>query len=98
MVRNKHNPPGIVKFSFWRMAAENPKAVYVCINLGEACAPKDIEERSVCINEDIKKQRIQCQFAIDVHFEVQETTIHALRAESQPSRAPATSIGRLSRI
>ena len=52
-MRNKHNPPGIVKLSFWRMTAENPKAVYVCINLGEACAPKDIEERSVCINEDI---------------------------------------------
>lgn len=48
-----YNTPGIVKFSFWRMTAENPKAVYACINLGEACVPKEIEDRSVCINGDI---------------------------------------------
>ena len=30
------NTPGIVKFSFWRMTAENPRAVYACVNLGEA--------------------------------------------------------------
>ena len=47
------NTPGIVKFSFWRMVAENQKAIYACINLGEACVPRDMEERSVCINEDI---------------------------------------------
>lgn len=47
------NTPGIVKFSFWRMTAENPKAVYACINMGEACAPKEIADRSVCINGDI---------------------------------------------
>ena len=39
------------------MVAENQKAIYACINLGEACAPKDIEERSVCINEDIGEIR-----------------------------------------
>ena len=35
-----YNTPGIVKFSFWRMTAENPRAVYACVNLGEAYAPK----------------------------------------------------------
>lgn len=49
------NTPGIVKFSFWRMTAENPKAVYACINYGEACAPAEIRERSICINGDIGK-------------------------------------------
>ncbi|MDO4343855.1 MAG: Sir2 silent information regulator family NAD-dependent deacetylase [Eubacteriales bacterium] len=49
------NTPGIVKFSFWRMTAENPQAVYVCVNLGEACAPKEISKRSICINADIGK-------------------------------------------
>ena len=34
MARNKHNTPGIVKFSFWRMTAENLRAVYACVNLG----------------------------------------------------------------
>lgn len=47
------NTPGIVKFSFWRMTAGNPKAVYACINLGEAFAPRGIAERSVCIHGDI---------------------------------------------
>lgn len=48
-----YNTPGIVKFSFWKMAAENPKAVYACVNLGEACAPTEIRNRSICINADI---------------------------------------------
>ena len=29
-----YNTPGIVKFSFWRMTAENPREVYACVNLG----------------------------------------------------------------
>ena len=53
MVRNKHDPPGIVKFSFWGMTAENPRAVYACVNLGEAYAPGEIVNRSICIDEDI---------------------------------------------
>ncbi|MCB7317353.1 SIR2 family NAD-dependent protein deacylase [Lacrimispora sp. 210928-DFI.3.58] len=47
------NTPGIVKFSFRRMTAENPKAVYACVNLGEACTLEEIAERSVCIDGDI---------------------------------------------
>lgn len=47
------NTPGIVKFSFWRMTAGNPKAFYACINKGEAYAPEEIMERSICINGDI---------------------------------------------
>ena len=53
MVCNKHNTPGIVKFSFWRMTAENPKAIYVCVNLGEAYAPREIADRAICIDGDI---------------------------------------------
>lgn len=47
------NTPGIVKYSFWRMTAESPKAIYACVNLGEACAPTEIIDRSICINADI---------------------------------------------
>ena len=47
------NTPGIVKFPFWRMTAENPRAVYACVNLGEAWAPERIQGRSICINGDI---------------------------------------------
>lgn len=48
-----YNTPGIVKFSFWRMTAENPWAVYACVNLGEAKAPREIANRSICIDVDI---------------------------------------------
>ena len=47
------NTPGVIKFSFWRMAARWPGAAYACVNLGEAYAPKEIEKRSVLINQDI---------------------------------------------
>ena len=53
MVRKEHNTPGIIKYPFWQMTAENPKAVYACINYGEAVCPKEIEERAICIDGDI---------------------------------------------
>lgn len=53
MVCNKHNTPGIIKYPFWQMTAQNPKAVYVCVNSGEAFCPGEIARRSVCINDDI---------------------------------------------
>ena len=46
---------GIVKFSFWSMTAENPMAAYACVNLGEASAPTEIRDRSICIDADIGK-------------------------------------------
>ncbi len=49
------NTPAIIKYPFWKMTYSNPKAVYACINLGEAYTAKEIENRSICINEDIGK-------------------------------------------
>ena len=49
------NTPGIIKYSFWQMTAANPEATYACVNLGEACAPAEIRDRSICINADIGK-------------------------------------------
>lgn len=48
-----YNTPGIIKYPFWQMTAENPENVYACINFGEAAAPAKIERQSVCINGDI---------------------------------------------
>lgn len=48
------NTPTIVKYSFWRMTSQWPDATYACINLGEAYAPHEIENKSICINEDIR--------------------------------------------
>lgn len=47
------NTPGIIKFPFWQLTMENEKAVYACINYGEAFCPGKIEDRSICINGDI---------------------------------------------
>jgi len=48
-----YNTPVIIKYPFWHMTAKNPKAVYACINLGEADAPDNIAARSICIDGDI---------------------------------------------
>lgn len=47
------NTPGIIKYPFWQMTAENTKATYVCVNNGEAVCPQEIAEQSICINGDI---------------------------------------------
>ncbi|MCM1204161.1 MAG: hypothetical protein NC300_08445 [Bacteroidales bacterium] len=49
------NTPGIIKYPFWEMTAANPRAVYVCINYGEAVCPERIAKQSVCIDADIGK-------------------------------------------
>lgn len=50
-----YNTPAIIKYPFWKMTAKNPKAVYVCLNFGEAVCPKEIESQSICINSEIQK-------------------------------------------
>lgn len=47
------NTPGIIKYPFWQMAARNPRATYACLNLGEAFAPPEIADRSICVNADV---------------------------------------------
>lgn len=54
MVRNEHNTPGIIKYPFWRLTKGNPKAVYACVNDGEAICPKEIERQSICVDGDIE--------------------------------------------
>lgn len=49
-----YNTPGIIKYPFWQMTAQNPKAVYVCLNNGEAVCPQEIEKQAICINSDIE--------------------------------------------
>ena len=47
------NTPGIIKYPFWRLTAQNKNATYVCINFGEAECPKQIEDRAILVNADI---------------------------------------------
>lgn len=47
------NTPGIIKYPFWQRVAQDPNAVYVCINAQEAVCPQDIAPRALCIRTDI---------------------------------------------
>lgn len=47
------NTPAIIKYPFWRMTAQNSKAVYACVNFGEAICPRGIEKQSICLDADI---------------------------------------------
>lgn len=47
------NTPVIIKYPFWQMMAKNPKAVYACVNFGEAMCPREIAEQSICLDRDI---------------------------------------------
>ena len=50
-----YNTPGIIKYPFWRMTAENPKATYACINEGRVTWPRAIAEQTLFIQGDIGK-------------------------------------------
>ena len=47
------NTPVIIKIPFMKMTAQNPKAVYACLNYGEVFAPDEIAGQSILIDGDI---------------------------------------------
>lgn len=47
------NTPVIIKYPFWQMTAQNPNAVYACINLRESYCLSEISNRSIIIDSDI---------------------------------------------
>lgn len=48
-----YNTPVIIKYPFWQMTAKNPRAVYACVNYGDAAAPREIAKQAICIDGDI---------------------------------------------
>ena len=54
MVRSKQNTPVIIKYPFWQMTAQNPNAVYACINLGQAFCPQELRQQAICMDADIQ--------------------------------------------
>ena len=46
------NTPVIIKYPFWVMTADNPRATYACLNYHEAACPEQIEARSICVDGD----------------------------------------------
>lgn len=47
------NTPVIIKYPFWQMTVQNPKAIYACINMEKAVLPDEIKFQTICINTDI---------------------------------------------
>lgn len=47
------NTPAIIKYPFWRFTKENPNAVYICVNQGQAYCPKEIAGQGICLDVDI---------------------------------------------
>ncbi len=47
------NTPSIIKFPFIKMTYEFKNAFYVCINKGYNQIPKEIEDRSIVLDNDI---------------------------------------------
>ena len=50
-----YNTPGIIKYPFWQMTAQNARATYACINVNEIVCPPDIQSRSIGIHADVAR-------------------------------------------
>ena len=48
-----YNTPVIIKYPFWQMTDKWQHAHYICLNYGQAYAPDEIRDKSVCVNKDI---------------------------------------------
>ena len=48
-----YNTPVIIKYPFWQMTGKWQHAHYICLNYGQAYAPDEIKDKSVCVNKDI---------------------------------------------
>lgn len=46
-----YNTPQIIKYAFWQMTYENPRATYIVVNPVDAVFPKEIENRAIAIEE-----------------------------------------------
>ena len=49
------NTPVIIKYPFWALTMNNEKAVYACMNYGEAYCPVVLEHRSILLDGDMAK-------------------------------------------
>ena len=68
------NTPAIIKYPFWRMTYQNPKAVYACVNLSEAYCPKEIQKRAICIDGDIGK--LLCELCLKPNAAAKSQVFH----------------------
>lgn len=48
-----NNTPVIIKYPFWQMTKDNPRAIYACLNL-EATCPQEIAKQTICLSGDLR--------------------------------------------
>lgn len=63
MARSAYNTPMIIKYPFWALTAENPDALYACLNYDAAITPEPIRDRSICLGGDcgeVLKALLEC--------------------------------------
>lgn len=48
-----NNTPVIIKYPFWNAVGQNDHATYACVNIGAACAPAVIADRSILVDDDL---------------------------------------------
>ena len=56
-----HNTPGIIKYPFWQQVYQNTKASYICVNQGQAYAPREIAKQSLCLDGDVGQVLIDAE-------------------------------------
>ncbi|WP_417028218.1 SIR2 family NAD-dependent protein deacylase [Baileyella intestinalis] len=57
------NTPVIIKYPFWQMTYKDPEAVYATVNKGQAFAPEEIRDRSICADMDIG-EAVKCLLSL----------------------------------
>ncbi|WP_028329349.1 SIR2 family NAD-dependent protein deacylase [Brachyspira alvinipulli] len=50
-----YNTPGIIKYPFLEMALKNKNSIYASININNSIPVSRLEDRSICIDDDISK-------------------------------------------
>ncbi|MDY6304355.1 MAG: hypothetical protein SPL94_00050 [Oribacterium sp.] len=55
LVCNEYITPVIIKYPVWQYTDQNDNATYACINMREALAPRQIQDRSILIDGDIRE-------------------------------------------
>ncbi len=50
-----YNTPGIIKYPFWRMTAEDPAATYACVNAAQTACPAELSGRSILLQADLSQ-------------------------------------------
>ena len=70
--------PAIIRYPFWEAVEANNDATYSCVNLGEACSPNAIAERSILIDGGIGECMAACLSQIAPSVSIASVSLYRL--------------------